>query len=388
MRAGWCTCPQVVPGVRAGWRTCPQVAPGVRAGWRTCPQAAGCGLLMGLWRRVRRTKSDERRPAAGGAASEHRGRDERPWVQAASTGLADRTGSGERLIITLAGVREPIVVILFLIAFFTAISGKPLDGLLLLIVATGLAWDAAARYRRAARQDRHNGGRQDRGGPGGGGRDGGGPGGGGRDGGGPGGGGQDGGGQDGGAETGGAGATEAVVSYCTAASAVTAAAGAAGSAPADPAAVPGSLPDAGRARQPAKEALAAGRRRWLLVLAAAVGAAVYAVVVGGFSRYSWPATVGVIGLGAVVVAAGWRGPLRRRPDPGRLPLPGAALWAALLVAGGLWELASLLQQPDLTTTSYAHPTISALTDPLLGSHTGRSVALAAWLAIGWYLADR
>jgi hypothetical protein len=89
-----------------------------------------------------------------------------------------------------------------------------------------------------------------------------------------------------------------------------------------------------------------------------------------------------------MVAVGWRGPLRRRPDPGPLPSRGATLWAGVLVAGGLWELLSLLKQPDLTTTSYAHPTISALTDPLLGSHTGRSVALAVWLAVGWFLAGR
>ena len=126
----------------------------------------------------------------------------------------------------------------------------------------------------------------------------------------------------------------------------------------------------------------------MLVLAGLAAAVTYAVIVGSFGRYSWPATVGVIAVGAVVVAVGWRGPLRRRPDPGRLPMPGAALWAGLLVAGGLWELASLLQQPDLTTTSYAHPTVSALTDPLLVSHAGRSVALAVWLAIGWLLVER
>jgi Family of unknown function (DUF6186) len=52
----------------------------------------------------------------------------------------------------------------------------------------------------------------------------------------------------------------------------------------------------------------------------------------------------------------------------------------LLVSGGTWELTSLLQQPQLTTDSYAHPTISALTDPIAGSSswplggTGRMAA--------------
>jgi len=139
-------------------------------------------------------------------------------------------------------------------------------------------------------------------------------------------------------------------------------------------------------RQPHRTGLTG--RGWLFGLSGLAGGACYAAIVGSFSRYSWPATVGVIALGAAVVAVGWRGPLRRRRDPGPLPPVGSTLWAGLLVAGGLWELVSLLLQPDLRTASYAHPTISALTDPLLASHAGRSAALAAWLAIGWFLAGR
>jgi len=246
------------------------------------------------------------------------------------------------VIIALAGFREPIIVILFLIAFFSAISGKPLDGLLLLIVAAGLAWDAAARYHRRVVGAGSGGG-------------------------------------SGGTQTGHPADVGTAVS-------------------AETTAPRGGHPAAETLRRPATRAPAtrapgarapgAGRRRVPLVLAALAGAAAYAGVVGSFSRYSWPATVGVIAVGAAVVVVGWRGPLRRRPDPGKLPLPGAAAWAGLLVAGGLWELASLLQQPDLTTTSYAHPTVSALTDPLLASHGGRSVALAVWLVIGWFLVER
>jgi len=52
---------------------------------------------------------------------------------------------------------------------------------------------------------------------------------------------------------------------------------------------------------------------------------------------------------------------------------------------GLWELTQLLLQPTLTTDSYAHPTISVLTDPVLASHVGRSILLFVWLAVGWFL---
>jgi hypothetical protein len=45
-------------------------------------------------------------------------------------------------------------------------------------------------------------------------------------------------------------------------------------------------------------------------------------------------------------------------------------------------------QPSITTDSYAHPTISTLTDPVLAASPGRSLVLAAWLAFGWYLVER
>ena len=133
--------------------------------------------------------------------------------------------------------------------------------------------------------------------------------------------------------------------------------------------------------------VSAGWRRPAL-LAAGLAGVVYAVVVGSFSRYSWPATVAVAGLGAVVVAIGWRSPRHARPAPPRPPLAGLALWGAVFVAACLWELWSLLEQPNLATSSYAHPTISTLTDPMLSTWAGRSIVLAAWLALGWFLVER
>jgi len=208
-----------------------------------------------------------------------------------------------RVITMLSGLRQPIVVILLLIAFFSTISGKPLDGLLMLLVAAGLAWDTGKRSGQAGGES--------------------------------------------------------------------------------------SASKAGLAGERAWAARPSPRgRRAVLAVASLAAAALFAAVVGSFSRYSWPATAGVVGLGAIVVLIGWQGPLRSRPDPGRLPLPGTALWGGLLVAGGLWELGALIQQPGLTVSSAAHPTISTLTDPLLSSHGGRSVALAVWLLLGWLLVER
>jgi hypothetical protein len=237
-----------------------------------------------------------------------------------TTLTAVRAGPGH-VVTALAGLREPIVVILLLIAFFTWISGKTLDGLLMLVVAVSLAWDTG---RRRARQDGPPEGRPPDDGP-----------------------------PDFSAAAGrdGAGGTDATT-----------------------------LPDAPRAT--------AGRRRRLLVLAWLAGGALYAVLAGSFSRYSWPVTVPVAALGAAVVVAGWRGPRHSRPAPARLPGIGLALWGLVLVAGCLWELSSLFQQPTLATSSYAHPTISTLTDPVLSTWAGRSIFLAAWLGLGWFLVER
>jgi hypothetical protein len=197
----------------------------------------------------------------------------------------------------LSGLGQPIVLILLLIAFFTTISGKPLDGFLMLTVASLLVWDAA-RTRLGYQQMR--------------------------------------------------------------------------------------MPGAALAPAPP-----ARRSRRLLVGGSWASAGlVYAGIVGSFKRYSWPATGAVVALGCLMVAIGWQGPQRDRARLTGTALRRVWLWAVVLVAGGLWELSSLLQQPHLTTDSYAHPTISALTDPLLASHPGRSLALGGWLLIGWFLAGR
>lgn len=228
-----------------------------------------------------------------------------PAGEAGGEGPSDRAarGAGVLLPAILAGCREPVVIVVLLISFFSAISGKPLDGLLMLLAGGGLARDAGQR-RLASRADP--------------------------------------------------------------------------AAQAAPAAPPGAAP--GLRRSP--------RGRWLLIGTGLAGGALYAMVVGSFARYTWPATIAVIAVGVAVVARGWRGPVVGRPDPGPLPWAGTALWGGVLVAGGLWELAALLQQPSLTTSSYAHPTISTLTDPLLSGAGGRTAVLAAWLALGWALVRR
>jgi len=258
------------------------------------------------------------------------------------------------LITALTGLREPIVVLLLIIGFMSWISGKPLDGFLILLAGAFLAWDAGRRSRRAAPVEASP------------------------------------------VEASPVEASPAEASAAVREDAVLTAAAAAPP-PASAAAAPPASATAADA-SPGAPPIAAGQdggpqaparwRRPVLLAAGLGGGVLYAVVVGSFSRYSWPATVAVAGLGAVVVAIGWRGPRHTRPAPPRPPLVGLALWGAVFVAACLWELWSLLEQPNLATSSYAHPTISTLTDPVLSTWAGRSVVLAGWLGLGWFLVER
>jgi hypothetical protein len=137
-------------------------------------------------------------------------------------------------------------------------------------------------------------------------------------------------------------------------------------------------------RQPGKYLAATSWPPALAIL----GAVAYAVVVGAFGRYSWPATVVVVVPGAMALILTWREESFPRRDVPPLDPIGVIAWVSALVGLALWELAALLLQPSLTTDSQAHPTISVLTDPLLATHPGRSISLLLWLGLGWFIMQR
>jgi hypothetical protein len=129
-----------------------------------------------------------------------------------------------------------------------------------------------------------------------------------------------------------------------------------------------------------------GPLTWPIRLLVSIAAVVTADVVGGFGRYSWPATTAIVAIGAVVVVIAWRGPLHRDVV---IADGGSALpWAVVFIALGLWELVALLMQPTLTTDSWAHPTLSTLMDPVLATHPGRAISIAVWLLVGGFLIRR
>jgi drug/metabolite transporter superfamily protein YnfA len=131
----------------------------------------------------------------------------------------------------------------------------------------------------------------------------------------------------------------------------------------------------------------AGRRSRITGGVLVVIALAFAVTVGSWHRYTWPMTGAIVLVGIAGLAAGWRGPLTT-PTAVRAPdRVGSRLWVGLGVTAGLWELLALSQQPSLTEGSDAHPTVSVLMDSVLASHAGRSLALLAWLALGWFLLE-
>jgi hypothetical protein len=135
----------------------------------------------------------------------------------------------------------------------------------------------------------------------------------------------------------------------------------------------------------------AGRRQAAmkrLLIPAALVAAAYALIVGSFQRYSWPATIAVCLPAAAGVIVAWWVSAGSEKEPERLSRAGMAAWALVWVGASVWELTALYLQPSLTTDSPAHPTLSYLADPVLASFLGRAVVLFGWLAFGWYLARR
>ena len=66
--------------------------------------------------------------------------------------------------------------------------------------------------------------------------------------------------------------------------------------------------------------------------------------------------------------------------------PGWWLWALTGVLVCLWELTQFLLQPDARTSSWDHPTLSAVLDPLFQPGPGRALLVIVWLACGVLLA--
>jgi hypothetical protein len=144
-----------------------------------------------------------------------------------------------------------------------------------------------------------------------------------------------------------------------------------------------------RERHVDERALAGRRAVFRVSTPLAIGAVLYAAIVGTFARWSWPISVAVAVPGAIAVGYAWLGtPAVATNGPRYESRPSAVPWVIVLLALAAWEVQALLLQPSLTTSSRAHPTLSTLMDPVLASHIGRSISLAVWLWLGGFLLER
>lgn len=144
-----------------------------------------------------------------------------------------------------------------------------------------------------------------------------------------------------------------------------------------------------RERHVDERALAGRRAVFRVSTPLAIGALLYAAIIGTFARWSWPISSAVAVPGALAVAYVWLGTPAIAANGSRAePRPSAVPWVIVLLALAAWEVQALLLQPSLTTSSWSHPTLSTLMDPVLASHIGRSISLAVWLWFGGYLLER
>jgi hypothetical protein len=128
------------------------------------------------------------------------------------------------------------------------------------------------------------------------------------------------------------------------------------------------------------------RRRFRFSPAVVAAGVVYAILAGTFGRFSWPLTIAVAIPGVWAVAIAWRTDVTG-PEPSALEPVGKAAWLAVFLSLAAWEVQALLLQPTITTSSWAHPTLSTLMDPILAGHLGRSITMILWLALGGYLLE-
>jgi hypothetical protein len=107
----------------------------------------------------------------------------------------------------------------------------------------------------------------------------------------------------------------------------------------------------------------------------------YAWLAGGLRPFTWPAGVSTALGGLAIFVLAWQyqaTPTHVGHDRGTL-----AAWTVWLAAITGWELWALSMTPRSR-----HPTISSLINSAIETHPGRSIAVLAWLALGWWLARR
>jgi hypothetical protein len=126
---------------------------------------------------------------------------------------------------------------------------------------------------------------------------------------------------------------------------------------------------------------AGGRLARKLVIGAALAA--YSWAAASTAAFTTGALLVVLLPGAVIaVIAVWR-PRARIPQPGRMDVTGFSYWAICVAALFEWEASAFKDN-----SSWWHPALTDLINPLIVPHPLKSAAILIWLLAGWALVRR
>ena len=123
----------------------------------------------------------------------------------------------------------------------------------------------------------------------------------------------------------------------------------------------------------------------VLGVAAWTAVALYAWIAGSFPSFTWAATAAVLLPGVAIFLAGTVGhaATTEGPPPRRVSGRAVLVWSVPVGAFCVLEVVN-----DMLGSTYAHPTLSVLMDPVLTQHPLRSLAIFGWLVGGWRLVQR
>ena len=118
-------------------------------------------------------------------------------------------------------------------------------------------------------------------------------------------------------------------------------------------------------------------------LAIGFALAAYSWAAASTAAFSAGALLVVLLPGAVIaVIAVWR-PGARIPPPGRMDVAGFSYWAICVAVLFEWEAAAFKDN-----SSWWHPALTDLVNPLIAPHPLKSAAILIWLLAGWALVRR
>lgn len=120
------------------------------------------------------------------------------------------------------------------------------------------------------------------------------------------------------------------------------------------------------------------------------GLAVAAVVLVLATRHGPVAGVVALLLGVLAVVIAWSPAPSPEPSPERRGARrrAAVLWAAVVVAASLWQLATFVVGRIAPPVRPEFPSVSEIVDPLLDQPAGRAVFVAVWFGLGGFLLTR